>query len=163
MNISHWNEKLRQSDITKFWFRSIIDNTFLSFQEKWILTNIEKSHQFHQVKKRRKKTRKRRLLTKEADEILIEETSNFFKSIKWQFLTKNKHIKYRTLSVTKRRKCHEQMNFGTSTEKAMTNTPIALNCEMNFCGQLHSQLFSHLRTTTGEVSIEFEWKKRSYH
>jgi len=29
---------------------------------------------------------------------------------------------------------HEQMNFGTSTEKAMTNTPIALNCEMNFCG-----------------------------
>jgi hypothetical protein len=24
---------------------------------------------------------------------------------------------------------HEQMNFGTSTEKAMTNTPIALNCE----------------------------------
>lgn len=29
---------------------------------------------------------------------------------------------------------HEQMNFGISTEKAMTNTPIALNCEMNFCG-----------------------------
>ncbi len=29
---------------------------------------------------------------------------------------------------------HEQMNFGTSTEKTMTNTPIVLNCEMNFCG-----------------------------
>ena len=58
INISHWNEKLRQSDTTKFWFRSKIDITFLSFQEKWILTNIEKSHQFYQVKKSRKKKRK---------------------------------------------------------------------------------------------------------
>jgi hypothetical protein len=33
-------------------------------------------------KKKKKKERKRRLLKKEADEILIKETSDFFKSIK---------------------------------------------------------------------------------
>jgi hypothetical protein len=33
-------------------------------------------------KEKKKKERKRRLLKKEADEILIKETSDFFKSIK---------------------------------------------------------------------------------
>ena len=54
--------------------------------------------------------------------------TNFFRRV-----TVNKNISEKEKKKANIR-IHEQMNFGTPTEKAMTNTPIALNCEMNFCG-----------------------------
>ncbi len=58
---------------------------------------------------------KRIKLTNFFDELYLTETSS--KNLKRK---KKEKADIRT---------QEQMNFGTSTEKTMTNTPIALNCE----------------------------------